>query len=34
MRRHPAAGEKPLYWIGTSKQDFMGFPEPVIDEIG
>ncbi|MGH8136142.1 MAG: type II toxin-antitoxin system RelE/ParE family toxin [Steroidobacteraceae bacterium] len=28
-----AAGEKPLHWIGSSKQDLLEFPEPVIDEI-
>ncbi len=28
------AGEKPLFWVGSSKDDLLAFPEPVIDEIG
>jgi phage-related protein len=31
-RRVP--GEKALYWTGSSKEDLVAFPEPVIDEIG
>ncbi len=27
-------GEKPLFWTGLSKDDLLGFPEAVIDEIG
>ena len=27
-------GEKPLFWVGTSKDDLLAFPEAVIDEIG
>jgi phage-related protein len=27
-------GEKPLYWIGSSKKDLLAFPEAVINEIG
>jgi len=27
-------GEKPLFWVGSSKDDLLAFPEPVIDEIG
>ena len=27
-------GEKPLFWIGSSKSDFLQFPEAVKDEIG
>ena len=27
-------GEKPLDWVGSSKRDFVGFPEPVRDEMG
>jgi phage-related protein len=27
-------GEKPLFWIGSSKKDLLAFPEAVIDEIG
>lgn len=29
-----AAGEKPLDWVGSSKRDFLKFPDPVKDEIG
>lgn len=29
-----AGGEKPLLWVGSSKQDLMAFPESVQDEIG
>jgi len=29
-----AKGEKPLDWVGSSKKDFLGFPEPVKDEMG
>jgi phage-related protein len=31
-RRVP--GEKPLFWIGSSKEDLLAFPETVKDEIG
>jgi phage-related protein len=31
-RRVP--GEKALYWTGSSREDLLAFPEPVIDEIG
>jgi len=31
-RRVP--GEKPLFWIGSSKRDLLEFPETVKDEIG
>lgn len=34
MRRVPAADEKPLHWIGSSKRDFLGFPESVKDDMG
>ena len=27
-------GEKPLDWVGSSKRDFLGFPEPAKDEMG
>jgi phage-related protein len=27
-------GEKPLDWVSSSKRDFLGFPEPVKDEMG
>jgi len=34
MARQLATGEKPLDWVGSSKRDFMTFPEPVQDELG
>jgi phage-related protein len=34
MARLAATGEKPLDWVGSSKRDFLQFPEPVKDEIG
>jgi phage-related protein len=27
-------GEKPLFWVGSSKDDLMEFPGAVQDEIG
>jgi len=33
-RRNRAAGEKPLFWIGSAKRDLLAFPEAVQDEIG
>lgn len=34
MARTLSKGEKPLDWVGSSKKDFIGFPEPVKDEMG
>ena len=34
MARILAEGERPLDWVGSSKRDFLGFPEPVKDEMG
>jgi phage-related protein len=34
MPRLLSRGEKPLDWVGSSKKDFLGFPESVKDEIG
>jgi phage-related protein len=34
MARPLARGEKPLDWVGSSKRDFLAFPEPVMDELG
>lgn len=34
MRKRRFAGEKPLYWAGSSKKDFLAFPEGVVDNIG
>ncbi len=27
-------GEKPLFWVGSSKDDLVKFPEAVQDEVG
>lgn len=32
LKRVP--GEKPLFWVGSSKRDLMAFPEAVQDKIG
>jgi len=34
MARMLSIGEKPLDWVGSSKKDFLSFPEPVKDEMG
>lgn len=34
MRTHLAKNEKPLDWVGSSKRDFLAFPEAVKDELG
>lgn len=34
MRRFPAANEKPLLWMGSSKRDLLTFPGWVIGEVG
>lgn len=34
MARTLAAGEKPLDWVGSSKKDFLGFPDAVKNEMG
>ena len=34
MARKLARGERPLDWVGSSKKDFVAFPEPVKDEMG
>jgi hypothetical protein len=34
MRTYLAKGEKPLDWVGSSKRDFLAFPETVKDELG
>jgi phage-related protein len=34
MARALSEGEKPLDWVGSSKKDFLAFPEPVKDEMG
>lgn len=32
--RMPARGERPLYWMGSTKRDLLTFPEAVQDGIG
>jgi phage-related protein len=34
MARTRLPGEKPLDWVGSSKRDFLAFPEPVKDAMG
>ena len=34
MARTLIEGERPLDWVGSSKKDFLRFPEPVKDEMG
>jgi phage-related protein len=34
MARTLAKGERPLDWVGSSKKDFLAFPEAVKDEMG
>jgi phage-related protein len=34
MARALSKGEKPLNWVGSSKKDFLSFPEQVKDEMG
>jgi phage-related protein len=34
VRRVPAAGERPLHWVGSSKRDFLSFPATVKDDMG
>jgi len=32
--RRATPGEKPLFWVGSSKRDLLEFPEEVIDAMG
>jgi len=34
VRRVPATDEIPLHWVGSSKRDFLTFPEPVREDMG
>lgn len=34
MARELIEGEKPLDWVGSSKKDFVAFPDAVKDEMG
>lgn len=34
MRKRRSAGAKPLLWVGSSKKDFLAFPEDVVDNMG
>ena len=33
-RNAAAAGERPLYWVGSSRKDLLAFPEIVKDHLG
>lgn len=33
-RPRPAPGEKPLFWVGSAKNELLEFPEAVKDEMG
>lgn len=33
-RDHLAPGEKPLYWVSSSRKDFLSLPEPVQKSMG
>src|SRR5262245_8306952 len=33
-RTRRVSGEKPLFWVGSSKTDLLEFPEAVKDEVG
>lgn len=34
MVRRPTSTEKPLHWVGSSKRDFLAFPDPVKSDMG
>lgn len=34
MRDHPAAGEKLIVWVGSSKRDLLRFPGSVVRDVG
>jgi hypothetical protein len=34
VRRVLAVDEKPLHWVGSSKRDFLEFPDLVKDDMG
>tara|TARA_R110002049_G_scaffold304243_2_gene499300 strand:+ start:138 stop:509 length:372 start_codon:yes stop_codon:yes gene_type:complete len=34
IRPPPVPGEKPLHWVGSSKRDFLAFPDPVKSDMG
>ena len=34
MARQPVPDEKPLHWVGSSKDDFLAFPSAVKAEMG
>lgn len=33
-RPKPALSEKPLFWVGSAREDLLDFPEPVKDALG
>jgi phage-related protein len=34
MRDTEAPGERPLYWVASSKKDLLAMPQPVVRAIG
>lgn len=34
MRKGRLSGETPLHWVGSSKKDFLAFPEEIVGNIG
>jgi phage-related protein len=34
MSRPRTPAERPVYWIGSSKRDLLGFPDEVVDDLG
>lgn len=34
MRSKPASGERPLYWVASSKKDLLAMPNAVVRRIG
>ena len=34
MRRKLAPGEKPLFWIGSSKRDLLAMPDSAVRQMG
>jgi len=34
VRHPPIKGEKPVYWVGSSKSDFLDFPTQVVSDMG
>ncbi len=34
MRSKPPPGERPVFWVASSKKDLLAMPKPVVREIG